>query len=247
MEDWHLLGKDLQDNWIIGDGNRVFFSRSVRRVANMSKEYLGCFQNFTADSWEYQQNFGGRIVPSKRLASMVGAQLSVPLPEVAEDDHDAKEALAFSRSFAGKVEEARDLVTKEAEVKEKKEKEKATELKPDEMAEEARVREDKRKTYEEEPIPELVPFGVDEDRNQAGPSTPRPAAQKMPAPSGSQEPDGKKLKQTVVKPVHDLEAESPASKRLKGEDTVERRLVGMTQVGEDVFYHLGQAVGQEEL
>ena len=55
------------------------------------------------------------------------------------------------------------------------------------------------------------------------------------------------MKQTVVKPVHDLEAESPASKRLKGEDTVERRLVGMTQVGEDVFYHLGQAVGQEEL
>ena len=33
------LGKtDLQDNWIIGDGNRVLLSRSARRVANLSKE-----------------------------------------------------------------------------------------------------------------------------------------------------------------------------------------------------------------
>ena len=72
----------------------------------MNKEYLACFQNFTAYSWEYQQNFGGRIVPSKRLASMVGAQINVPFPEVADDDQDAKEVLAFSRSFAGKVEEA---------------------------------------------------------------------------------------------------------------------------------------------
>lgn len=35
------LGKtELQDNWIIGDGNRVFLSRSLRRVENLQKEYI---------------------------------------------------------------------------------------------------------------------------------------------------------------------------------------------------------------
>lgn len=95
------LGKtELQDNWIFGDGNRVFLSRSLRRVANLRKEYLSCFQAFTAYSWEYQQNFGGRIVPSKRLASMVGAQQKVPFAEIAVDDRDGRDVIAFGRSFA---------------------------------------------------------------------------------------------------------------------------------------------------
>ena len=213
----------------------------------MSKEYLTCFQNFTAYSWEYQQNFGGRIVPSKRLASMVGAQINVPFPEIADDDQDAKEVLAFSRSFAGKVEEARDLVTEEEKVKEKQ-----PGLSQKEIAEEAQVREDKKKTFEEDPIPGLVPVvakdpdQIDESGNQAVPSTPRPMAEKMPASQSGQEPEGKKLEQTVVKPAQSLEADSSASKRLKADETVERRLE-MTQVGDDIYYHLDQTVGQEEL
>ena len=43
-----------------------------------------------------------------------------------------------------------------------------------------------------------------------------------------------------MKPLHSLQADSPASKRLKADDTV-------TQVGEDIYYHLDQTVGQEEL
>ena len=109
------LGKtELQDNWVVGDANRVFLSRSLRRVANASKQYLSCFQGFTAYSWEYQQNFGGRIVPSKRLASIVGGALSIPAPEklgINEDDKDALEVLAFTKTYAGKMEEARDLVS----------------------------------------------------------------------------------------------------------------------------------------
>ena len=74
------LGKtEIQDAWVIGDGNRVFLSRSLRRVSNANKQYLSCYQNFTAYSWEFQQNFGGRIVPSKRLAAMVTGPMGVPM------------------------------------------------------------------------------------------------------------------------------------------------------------------------
>ena len=61
------LGKsETQDCWIIGDGSRVFLSRSIRRVEQSWQSFLSCFKAFSAFSWEYQTNFGGRIVPSKR-------------------------------------------------------------------------------------------------------------------------------------------------------------------------------------
>lgn len=227
----------------------MFLSRSVRRVANLSKEYLACFQGFTAHCWEYQQNLGGRIVPSKRLASMVGAPASVSFPEVADDDQDAKEVIAFSKSLAGKVEEARDLVSPEVTEEQKKE---ASQVKSSGVeAEEERIREDKKHSYEEEPIPEIMPVvedpnKIDEDRSEAGPSTPRPSSQKTRAPSGSLEPEGKKMKQTVVKPVRELESESSASKRFKPDPAMERRLE-TTQVGDDFFYRFDKVVGQEEL
>ena len=100
------LGKtEMQDAWVIGDGNRVFLSRSLRRVADASARYLACYQAFTAYSWEFQQNFGGRIVPSKRVATMVGGPLlGLPTAEtkgVGLDDADAREIIAFSSPMLG--------------------------------------------------------------------------------------------------------------------------------------------------
>ena len=64
-----FLGKtEGQDSWIVGDGSRVMLTRSVRRLARPWKSFLAYYQNFTAASFEYQVNFGGRIVPSKRAA-----------------------------------------------------------------------------------------------------------------------------------------------------------------------------------
>ena len=52
------LGKtEVQDAWVIGDGNRVSLSKSIRRVADASTKYIACYQGFTAYSWEYQQNW----------------------------------------------------------------------------------------------------------------------------------------------------------------------------------------------
>lgn len=100
---------------------------------------------------------------------------------------------------------------------------KTTEEKPKVMTEEDEVREDNKKPYEEDPIPELIPVPpdpnrIDEARNQAGPSTPRPSAQKIPLASDGSESGAKKLKPTVVKPTHDLPGDSPASKRLKSDE-----------------------------
>ena len=119
------------------------------------------------------------------------------------------------------------------------------------MTEEEQLREDKKKPYEEDPNPELIPVQtdpsrVDGERNQAGPSTLRPSAQKIPMSSDGSESGGKKMKPTVVKPTHELVSESPASKRLKPEEPVERRLE-MTQVGEEYFPNLDRNIGQEEL
>ena len=160
--------------------------------------------------------------------------------------------IVFGRTYAGKLEEARDLMEEEKTTTRSSNvaQEEVDEL-PKELTEEENLREDKKRPYEEEMIPELIhvppdPFLIDEAKNQTGPSTPRPNAQKIPLTNGSPEPDGKKLKPTTFKTTHDLQAESPESKRLKPNEGAERRLE-MTQIGDDIFHHMDQVIGQEDL
>ena len=45
------LGKtEVQDAWVIGDGDRVFLSKSIRRVTDASTKYIARYQGFTAYS-----------------------------------------------------------------------------------------------------------------------------------------------------------------------------------------------------
>ena len=246
------LGKtEVQDAWVIGDGNRVFLSKSIRRVADASTKYIACYQGFTAYSWEYQQNFGGRIVPSKRVATMVGGPLlGLPSPGArgeALHDEDAREVIAFSKSYARKLEEAKDLV----EVTEKKEGQ------AQEMSQEQKVAEDKKLDYVEEKVivsPTRIrdPNMVDKTHNQAGPSvpatTPRSPAQKSGFSMAGDEGDAKRLKLTIFKLAHESEGESSETKRQKvGEEKphVERR-VQATEVGDEVYCHMDQFFGEEE-
>ena len=80
-------------------------SRSIRRIDQSWKHYLSCFKFFSAYSWEYQTNFGGRIVPSKRRATLVdapAATMSVPdLEALAEKDREAYEVITLQGSGAG--------------------------------------------------------------------------------------------------------------------------------------------------
>ena len=190
------LGKtEVQDAWFIGDGNRVF----LRRVADASTKYLACYQGFTAYPWEFQQNFGGRIVPSKRVAAMVGGPLlGLPTSDmkgIAATDEDAREVSAFSRSYAGKLEEAKDLVETEEKKKE--------EVK--ELSEEQRNAEgsDTKLFFVEEPHHRPQDANaIDEARKQAGPSapvtTPRSSSQKTILGGAETEGDPKRLKITSV-------------------------------------------------
>eukprot|EP00913_Durusdinium_trenchii_P032259 g30204.t1 len=260
---WRLgiyLGKtELQDNWVIGDANKVYLSRCLRRMSGASKKNLMCYKGFTAYSWEYQQNFGGRIVPSKRMASMVGVPMSRALPPssgVSPDDVDAQEVLAFVKSYAGKREEARELVEDEpnrVEGREGGEQKSLAEL---------QLAEDKKQDFVEEEVPELVkvsnPMVIDERRNQAGPSAPRPKPQQLvstPRSTASktgmveqEKTDMKKMKMTVEKAARPLEASSPEPKRPRheGDGNMERR-VEVTQVGTESYYHMDDIIGEEEM
>ena len=230
---------------MIGDANKVYLSRSLRRMSGASKKNLMCYKGFTAYSWEYQQNFGGRIVPSKRMASMVGMPMSRALP-VSPDDVDAQEILAFVKSYAGKREEARELVEDEpnqVEGREGREQKSLAEL---------QLAEDKKQDFVEEEVPELVkvsnPMVIDERRNQAGPSDPRPKPQQAvstPRSTASktgmveqEKTDMKKMKMTVEKAAHPLEASTPEPKRPRheGDANMERR-VEVTQVGGVLLPH----------
>ena len=169
-----------------------------------------------------------------------GPAASLPvedLEKLAEEDKEAYEVITFARSYAGKIDQRRD--------DEEAEKEKANE------EEEKRIHEDKKVSFREEdsalleviPIAQVHPL-IDEENNQAGPSSgrqpssPRTTAQKQACMEESSEQDSKKLKPTMEKPVHGLEMVSPDPKRAKLDDVqhVERRIAA-TQVGGDVFYH----------
>ena len=195
------LGKsETQDCWIIGDGSRVFLSRSICRVEQSWQSFLSCFKAFSAYSWEYQTNFGGRIVPSKRLTAVVeGPAAALPVEDLetlAEEDKEAYEVITFARSDAGKIDQRKDD-------DEEAEKEKASE------EEERRIREDNKVSFREEdaglleviPIVQVPPL-IDEENNQAGPSSgrqpssPRTTAQKQASMEESSEQDSKKLKPT---------------------------------------------------
>ena len=59
----------------------MLLTRSARRVARPWKSFLAYYQNFTTASFEYQVNFGGRIAPSKRAASVIPLQMTKALPK----------------------------------------------------------------------------------------------------------------------------------------------------------------------
>ena len=245
------LGKsEVQDAWVIGDGSRVFLSRSICRVQNSWSQYLACFKGFSPFSLEFQTNFGGRIVPSKRFASSVeGPMMKLPFEEVvqvAEDDHDA--LLAFSRSYAGKLEERKGMENVEVE----------DAPKTSEKQEEQKIAEDKRKGIHEgsdvEELKELAPIRdprlLDETKNQAGPSVPlmptTPCAPPLKALQSidSPEPEAKKFK-----PVHELQGSTASeAKRMKpNEEAHQERRAMETQVGDDVFAHQDEVLSKEEI
>ena len=75
---WRLalfLGKtEAQDAYIVGDGTQVMLTRLVRRLNRPWSKYLAYYSNIGTQSWEYQVNFGGRVVPSKRAAGPLPIQ-----------------------------------------------------------------------------------------------------------------------------------------------------------------------------
>ena len=86
---------------------------SVRRVDRPWRSFGAYFQNFATFTYEYQINFGGRIVPSKRAASAVPLQLG-PAPPRDEiifryRDEEAEEVERYALSKEGMEESQREI------------------------------------------------------------------------------------------------------------------------------------------
>ena len=109
-----FLGKtEGQDAWIVGDGSQVMLTRSVKRVDRPWRNFGAYYQNFATHTFEYQINFGGRIIPSKRAASAVPLQLG-PAPPRDEiifryRDEEAEEVERYAKSKEGLEESQREI------------------------------------------------------------------------------------------------------------------------------------------
>lgn len=114
---WRLaifLGKtDAQDAYIVGDGTQVMLTRSLRRLNRPWSKYLAYYTNFVTQSWEYQVNFGGRVVPSKRAAGPLPIQMPMrALPDgvlFKHRDVEAEEVQNYAKSKEGREEHQREL------------------------------------------------------------------------------------------------------------------------------------------
>ena len=62
----HALGKSGKaDTHALTDGAQVVLSKCVRRTDLDWFKYVPIYKSFNAYSWEYQTNFGGRILPER--------------------------------------------------------------------------------------------------------------------------------------------------------------------------------------
>ena len=109
-----FLGKtDGQDAWIVGDGSQIMLTRSIRRVNRPWTGFLSYYQNFETASWEYQTNFGGRIIPTKRAITGIPLRTgNMPALESVffkYKDEDAEEVKRYAQSKEGVAEHEKEI------------------------------------------------------------------------------------------------------------------------------------------
>ena len=109
-----FLGKtDGQDAWIVGDGSQIMLTRSIRRVNRPWTGFLSYYQNFMTASWEYQTNFGGRIIPTKRAVTGIPLRTgSMPALESVffkYKDEEAEEVKRYAQSKEGLAEHEQEI------------------------------------------------------------------------------------------------------------------------------------------
>ena len=72
---WHkslFLGKtEGQDSFVVYDGERILLTKSVRRIGQDWGLSLAFYKEFKCPTFDYQTGFGSRIIPTKRVFSLV--------------------------------------------------------------------------------------------------------------------------------------------------------------------------------
>ena len=97
------MGKvERQDAYVLTDDVQVVLSKRTRTTDQDWPKYLPIYKSFNAYSWEYQTNFGGRIVATKRRAeALPAAQTDIPRAHLMLKFKDADAEAVMAKALEG--------------------------------------------------------------------------------------------------------------------------------------------------
>ena len=234
-----FLGKtEAQDAWIVGDGTDVMLTKSIRRVDKPWTKMLAYYTGLQTHSYVYQTNFGGRIVPTKRTALALPhrGRLFPSLVDVEQRfrDEEAEAVLAYALSAEGRLEAQQEVQEALAEDGADKQPDVVEPSRPSEI-------------HSEAPPFSLVEGASSAASGLAAPASPRQHGTKTPASVSQnlmqEEPEAKR---TRVEEQLAKRARIGSVTLIARIQMVERRLEKVA-MGDDVFYHLDEVKGEDDL
>ena len=87
-----FLGKaEVQNSYVLFDGESVVMSRSVRRIGTTWRSHLGYYVHCKCFSWQFKSGFGARILPTMKKVVPKAVSFEVPLGRLEDTRfHDAE-------------------------------------------------------------------------------------------------------------------------------------------------------------
>ena len=98
-----VLGKrGKTDTYVLTDGVQVVLRTRARRTDQVWPKILAIYKSFNAYSWEYQTNFGGVIIATRRRAeALPAAQTNIPREHVVLKFKDEDAEAVFAKALEG--------------------------------------------------------------------------------------------------------------------------------------------------
>ena len=95
-----FLGKaDIQNSYVLFDGQAIVLSRSVRRISTTWKSHMAFYSHYKCFSWQYKAGFGSRILPTMKKPVPKAVGFDVPLGPIGGNklfDEEAEAVIQFA-------------------------------------------------------------------------------------------------------------------------------------------------------